>query len=59
MGYIDISATYLDIVKSVPGPYIGTFIRRWHGGGYTLMSIQDLIWNFFIKKLQFPLFITK
>jgi len=28
MGYIDISATYLDIVKSVPGPYIGTFIRR-------------------------------
>jgi len=36
MGYIDISATYLDIVKSVPGPYIGTFIRRWHGGGYTL-----------------------
>ncbi|CDD91813.1 unknown [Bacteroides intestinalis CAG:315] len=26
MGYIDISATYLDMVNSVPGPYKGTFI---------------------------------
>lgn len=70
MGYIDISATYLDMVKSVSTPYLvrikvpllgvdTDLVRRWHGGGYTLMSIQDLIWNFLWKKLQFPLFITK
>ena len=32
MGYIDISATYLDMVNSVPGPYKGTFMWSRYGG---------------------------
>ena len=51
---IYISATYPDMVKSVPTPYLvrikvpllrvdTDLVRRGHGGDYTLMSIQDFI----------------